>query len=62
MSPVACVAEDGLICHQWEGSLLALWRLDSSVEGDAKEVKQEWVGGLGKYHHRGRGRGEGTGV
>ena len=28
MAPAGYVAEDSLICHDWEGTPLVLWRLD----------------------------------
>jgi hypothetical protein len=31
MTPTACVAEDGLVSHQWEGRPLVLWMLDAPV-------------------------------
>ena len=31
MTPATYVAEDGLICHQWEERPLVLWRLDAPV-------------------------------
>ena len=44
MVPSAYVAEDGLIWHQQEGRPLVLWRLDAPSSGDARVVRQEWVG------------------
>ena len=44
MAPAAYLAEDCLIWHQWEGRPLVLWKLDAPVYGNAKVVRQEWVG------------------
>jgi hypothetical protein len=44
MSLVAYVAEDGLICHQWEERPLVLGRFYAPVQGNARARKQEWVG------------------
>ena len=44
MSLVAYVAEDGLVGHQWEESLLVLGRSYAPVQGNARTRKQEWVG------------------
>jgi hypothetical protein len=38
------VWEDGLIWHQREGRHWVLWRLDASVNLDARRMRQEWVG------------------
>ena len=43
MSLVAYVAEDGLICHQWEERPLVLGRFYAPVQGNARARKQEWV-------------------
>jgi hypothetical protein len=39
--PAAYVAEDYLICHQWEGRPLVLWRLNAPVQWDAGMLRQE---------------------
>ena len=44
MAPAGCVAEDCLIGHQWEESPLVLWRLDDPGSGNARALKQVWVG------------------
>jgi hypothetical protein len=44
MGSATYVAEDCLIWHQWEGRLLVLKRLEASEKGDARGVRQEWVG------------------
>jgi hypothetical protein len=54
MSPAVYVAEDCLIWHQWEGRCLVPWRLDSQGKGDAKEVKQDWMGGWVEHLLRGK--------
>jgi hypothetical protein len=54
VSLVAYVAEDGLVCHQWEERPLVLRRLYTPVQGNARARKQEWVGW-------GAGQGEGIG-
>ena len=41
------VSEDHLIWHQWEGRCLVLWRLHSPKKGNARGVRQKWVGGWG---------------
>jgi hypothetical protein len=43
MSLVAYVAEDGLVCHQWEERLLVLGRSYAPVQGNARARKLEWV-------------------
>ena len=49
MATAPYLAEDGLIGHQWEERPLVLWRLNAPVQGNARAVRQEWVGGgLGK--------------
>jgi len=42
MDPVAYVAEDGLVGHEWEERPLVLLRLDGPVQGN---VSTGWVGG-----------------
>jgi hypothetical protein len=54
MSPVAYVAEAGLVGHQWEERFLVLRRSYAPVQGNARARKQEWVGW-------GAGQGEGIG-
>jgi hypothetical protein len=44
VSLAACVAEDGLVSHQWEERLLVLQRLYAPVQGNARARKQDWVG------------------
>jgi hypothetical protein len=58
MAPTKYVAEDDLIWHQWEGKLLVLWRLDAPEKGDARGVRQEWIG---ENPLRGKGEGDGVG-
>jgi hypothetical protein len=41
---VVYVAEDGLVCHQWEERLFFLRRSYASVQGNARARKREWVG------------------
>jgi hypothetical protein len=45
MAPAACIAEDGLIWHQWEGRPLVLWRPDAPELGDTRAVRQKEMGG-----------------
>jgi hypothetical protein len=54
MSLAAYVAEDGLVGHHWEEMPLGLATLYSSVQGNARAKKWEWVG-------KGAGLGEGIG-
>jgi hypothetical protein len=54
VSLVAYEAEDGLVGHQWEKMPLVLGRSYASVQGNARDRKQEWVGW-------GAGWGEGIG-
>ena len=49
-------AEDYLIWHQWERSLLVLWMLDTPVKRDAGGVSLERVG---EPPHKGGGWGGG---
>jgi hypothetical protein len=44
VSPVAYVAEDGLVGHQWEERPLVLGRSYASVQGNARARNWEWVG------------------
>jgi hypothetical protein len=44
VSLVACIAEDGLVGHQWEEKPLVLQRSYAPVQGIARARKQEWVG------------------
>ena len=44
MAPGVYVAEDGLIWHQWEERPLVLLWLYVPTLGNAKAVRQEWVG------------------
>ena len=43
MAPVAYVAEDGDICHQWGERLLVLLRINAQVSQNASMVRCEWV-------------------
>jgi hypothetical protein len=43
-SLVAYVVEDSLVSHQWEKKLLAMRRSYASMQENALERKQEWVG------------------
>jgi hypothetical protein len=62
MASATYVAEDCLSWHQWEGKPLVLWRLDALEMGDARGVRQEWVGGWVKeYPLRGKEEGGGMG-
>ena len=47
VAPAAYVTEDDLIWHQWEGRTLVLWMLDAPAYGNARALRQEWVGGWG---------------
>lgn len=47
MAPAAYVGEDGLVGHQREERPLVLRRLNAPVYGNARTVRQEWVGGWG---------------
>jgi hypothetical protein len=44
VSLVAYVAEDDLVCHQWEDKPLVLRRSYAPVQGNARARKLEWVG------------------
>jgi hypothetical protein len=48
MAPASCVAEDGLVGHQWEERALVLERLDAP-------------GWVGEHLHRSKGREGGIG-
>ena len=61
MTPATCIVEDSLVWLQWEGSRLFLWRPDASEKGDARGVRQEWVGGWGSTLLEANGRGFGRG-
>jgi len=44
LAPAACVAEDGLVEHQWEEKPCVLPRLDTSVYGNVREGGEKvWV-------------------
>ena len=58
MAPATYIAEDCLIWYQWEGKCLVLWRLDALEKGDARGVKQEWVGEWGSTILEAKGIGE----
>lgn len=45
MAPDTYVTEDHLIWYQWDGRCLVLWRIDALENGDAREMRQEWVSG-----------------
>jgi hypothetical protein len=46
MAPAVYVAEDGLVCHQWEERSLVLRRLNAPVKGkEPRAVRWEWLGG-----------------
>jgi hypothetical protein len=47
MAPAGYVAENCPIWHHFEGNPLVLWRLDDPGEGNARALRQEWVGELG---------------
>ena len=57
MAPSGYVAEECLIWHHWEGSPLVLWKFDDPAQGNARALRQEWVGRLGRTLS-GRGREE----
>jgi hypothetical protein len=44
VSLVAYVAEDGLVCHQWEERPLVFRGSYAPVQGNARARKGEWVG------------------
>ena len=44
MAPLSYVAGDGLVGHQWTERPFVLWRLDAPKYGNARAVRQEWVG------------------
>jgi hypothetical protein len=54
MSLAVYVAEDGLVGHHWEKSLLVLQKLYASVRRNARARNSKWVGW-------GAGKGEGIG-
>lgn len=56
MAPASCVAEDSLIWHQWECRPLVLWKFDAPAQGDARRIRQQWVG---EQPHRVKGVGAG---
>jgi hypothetical protein len=60
VSLVACVAEDGLVSHQWEERPLVLQRLYALVQGNTRAWKRKWVG-WGAGQGAGVGGGEGIG-
>ena len=45
VSLAAYVSEDGLVGHQWKKRPIGLLNLYSSVQGNARAKKWEWVGG-----------------
>ena len=54
MPLVACVAEDGLVGHQWEERPLVLKRSCAPVQGNARARQRGWVGwGVGVGGYRG---------
>lgn len=61
MVPDTYVAEDGLIWYQWELEHLVLWRFVAPANGDASEVRWEWVGGCGSTLLEAKRRGDGMG-
>jgi len=64
MAPAVCVAEDGLVGHQWKEKPLVLPRLDlqckgMSGAGERGEGRGGWEGWMGGEHpYRRRGGGE----
>lgn len=44
MSPGKKVAENCLVWPQWDQLHLALWKFDTPENGDAREVRWEWLG------------------
>jgi hypothetical protein len=52
MAPATYVAGDGLVGNQCEEMPLVVWRLDAPVLGNARMVKQEWVGGWREHPHK----------
>jgi hypothetical protein len=58
MAPPTYVAEDYLICHQWEGRTLVLWRLVAPEKGVVGGVSREWVSGWGNTPLEAKGRGD----
>ena len=59
MAPSPYVAE---VCLIWEGRCLVLWRLVAPANGDAREVRHEWVGGWGSILLEANGSSDGVGV
>jgi hypothetical protein len=58
MAPATYVAKHGFVCHQCGGRPLVLWRLNAPVQGNARAVRQEWVGRwVLELPKRSRGRG-----
>jgi hypothetical protein len=51
------VGEGGLVGHLWEKRPLGLWVFDASI-GECQGRKTGGDGLVGKYSHRGRGRGD----
>jgi hypothetical protein len=53
MSLAVYVSEDGLVGHQWKKRPIGLLNLYSSVQGNARAKKWEWVGrgegGMGDF-------------
>ena len=59
MAPATYVAEEWLFWNQWEGMPLVLWKLLDPVQGDARGVRQEWVGGWESTLSEAKKRGNG---
>ena len=53
VAPVAYVAEDCLIWHQWEGRRFVLWRLNALEKENASRVRQSGCVGESPYRQRG---------
>ena len=61
MAPAAYVSEDYLICHEGQGRLMVLWRLNDPAQENARGMRQELrnnliesgAGGMGYHIHGG---------
>ena len=54
-APATFMAEDGLVGHQWEVRSLGLSVFDAPVYENAREGRQEWVGGGAPSKRQGKG-------
>ena len=62
LAPAAYVANDSLTWHQWKKSPLVLWRLTDLTWGNARTLRQEWVGGWGSILTEAGGGQRGWGI